>query len=313
MVENGDRKKFIRFAAINLCICTGCYIVLIANGLTNTYDGMWKGSYYVGYSWVIQIGRWFWPIIGKARLNLSPEPFTSIASLLLFVVGNCCVAWQFGHKGSAKGYLVVVASTVNTTVCAMLSYRYMSPTFAFSYLFSILGVLVLREQNWKTWLLSVVYLTLSLGSYQANLGCACILVIFWVVHEITSGADWNRVIRFVVFALTSILFSCLLYKGIWDSVLRFQHIEASSYRGANDLSVLKMIRELPITTLHTYRVYYDYFFTGTIKHNVYQAYPIYKVGIILFFISVVIFMGIQERESKSDCILVSFATNTACS
>lgn len=45
-------------------LCVFAYIVIVSNELTNTYDGLWQGSYYAGYSWVLSIGRWFWPVVG---------------------------------------------------------------------------------------------------------------------------------------------------------------------------------------------------------------------------------------------------------
>lgn len=52
-ISEGKLNQFIRFFIICASVSTLAYIVLISNELTNTYDGMWQGSYYTDYGWVI--------------------------------------------------------------------------------------------------------------------------------------------------------------------------------------------------------------------------------------------------------------------
>ena len=278
-----DWKAQISFAAKSITICIAAFLLLIANGLTNTYDGMWKGAYYDGYHWVISIGRWFWPVIGILRTNKSPEPFTSIISLIIFVVGGCIVTYWFETKSLLKRYVVVLFSVINTSVCAMLSYRFTSPTFAVSYLFSVLAVFILRKPDWKKCIIAIALLAMSLGSYQVNLGCACVLVLLWIVKLIIDGHENREIVRFVVFAAISILISCIGYKVAWDLALKVFSLEASTYRGAGSLSVWNMILSLPKSIQNAYIAYGEYYFKDIIKHNVYQPYIIYKMLFVLLW------------------------------
>lgn len=280
-------KAQISFAAKCTAICSAAFLLLIANGLTNTYDGMWQGSYYVGYDWVIRIGRWFWPVIGALRTNKSPEPFTSIVSLMIFVAGGCIVTYWFETKSLVKRYVVILLSVINTSVCSMLSYRYMSPTFAVSYLFSVLAVFILRKPNWKKCVLAIVLLTASLGSYQTNLGCACVLVLLWTAKMIIDRHENKEIFRFISYVAATVLISCIGYKVIWDLVLKIFSTVASTYRGAESLSVWNMIVSLPKSIPNAYRTYVEFFFKDDIKHNVFQPYMIYKGVVVLLWIVII--------------------------
>ncbi len=279
-----DIKRLARFFAVNWILCTLAYIVLISNELTNTYDGLWKGSYDIGYQWVISIGRWFWPTIGRLRENYSPEPFTSMFSLACHVCGGIIVAYIFGLKDSFRGYIVVLISVVNTAVCSFLSYRYMSPTFAFAYLFAVLGIWQLRECSVRSLIISTVLFTLSLGCYQMNIGCACVFILVLVLWYLQNEADNRKIIKFMGCSAVSMLTAFISYKIIWDIFLKLNHAEASAYKSADKISVISLIKSLPKTFVKTYTTFAEFFFDDHLKKNVYENTAIFKVGIIVFFL-----------------------------
>ena len=64
-------KKDVAFLFSNMIVAVAFFSVMIANGLTNTFDGMWNGTYYVDYKWVVSIGRWLWPILGREYESFS--------------------------------------------------------------------------------------------------------------------------------------------------------------------------------------------------------------------------------------------------
>ena len=109
-LKNKELRRFARFFLFNFLLCVVAYLLLISNELANTYDGLWNGAEYRNYSWVVEIGRWFWPVVGKAQMNVCPEPFTSVLALCFYVLGSCMAAFWFGLKDSFHGYLLVLAA-----------------------------------------------------------------------------------------------------------------------------------------------------------------------------------------------------------
>ena len=286
--ESKELRRFCRFALISLLISLAVYQLLISNELVNTYDALWNGAEYRNYLWVVEIGRWFWPAVGYAQMNICPEPFTSILALTCYVLGSCAVAFWFGMKDSLKGYLLVLTSVISTAVCVSLTYRYTSPTFGLSYLLSVLAAWLLSREKLLPWLASVLCLTLALGLYQSNIGCACVLTLIFVIRLLQDGAERGRVIRFLGRTALSLLFSCAIYKMIWDLSLKLCHVEASSYRGGGDVSVLKILTSLPSSIRDTYLDFYRYFFENELKHNVYQRLAPFRLMIICLMIVTVI-------------------------
>lgn len=257
--------------------------------------------------WLGYIGRWFWPFIGLARLNMSPEPFTSIASIILFTLGSCIVTEWFEVKNSWKKYLIVFLATINTSVCVCLSYRYMSPTFALSYLLSIVGIFCIRkEQTIIRIVIAVSCLTLSMGCYQANIGCSCLLVLLNICLILKTDSSFKKAIRFIVTSALAIMIACIAYKVSWDLVMKITGIVASSYKGANNITIRGILKSIPVTVPNTYRVFVNFFFTDIIKNNAYQRFMLYKGALCIIFCFLVIMGGIQiaKGEKKNTIIYI---------
>ena len=288
ITDKKELRRFCRFALINLLICLAAYQLLISNELVNTHDALWSGAEYRNYLWVVEIGRWLWPAVGLAQMNICPEPFTSILALSFFVLGSCVVAFWFGVKDSARGYLLVLTSVISTAVCADLSHRYMSPVFGLSFLLSVAAAWLLSREKLLSWLASVLCLTLALGLYQANIGCSCVLALIFLIRILQDGAEIRNVFRFIGRTLSSLLCSFVLYKLIWELALKLCHVEVASYRGGGDVSALKIITALPVSILNAYREFYGYFFENELKHNVYQRLAPFRLMLICLMLVTVI-------------------------
>ena len=287
LMEKYNRK--IQIYTITFVLSVMSYSVLIGNELTNTMDGMWHGSLYSGYNWVVSIGRWFWPVVGMMRNNLSPEPFTSVASIALFTYGACLITYLFGVKSQRSAVLVSLNLLVNTAVCVSLSYRFMSPTFALAFLFSVRAVCSLREKKGNRGLffgMAVMFLVASLACYQMDLGCFCIMILLLTVKDMMEREDLKEAGIFILKAGACGAISCCLYKILWDCSLRILKIDAANYKGANQLSVRRMISFFPVRLLDAYKSFFSYYLKNDIKHHVFQSSSFYICVWILFFAGV---------------------------
>ena len=115
------------------------YSLLMINQLVNQYDGLWHGSIsYAGHH-EFTIGRWLWPYLDKLRFFLSPDPVTSIISIVLFILSFILLMDMLETPAGAMRYIASLLFTVSTSVLVSLSYRYMSPTFAAACFFAMLS------------------------------------------------------------------------------------------------------------------------------------------------------------------------------
>ena len=283
--KNYKELLFLTIAAFLL------YSVMIVNELTNTYDGMWRGDYgYVG-AWELSIGRWFWLYLDKFRLGLGAEPALSLLSLASLTFADVIAADLLQIKKGFFRYIFEGLMLANTAVSIYLSYRFMVPTFTFSFLFSILSAWFLqsvfkeREHKALNIFLSILFLMLSLGLYQANLGCLFVILSLLVIQSVWHQKEilFKQRVKHLFGGLLLIGISCIFYAAVWDVHLKLMHVEKSSYHGASGVSIFTILSGLPKTIKEAYFSFFQYFFPGQLN-NIYQKYylPALLLGILVF-------------------------------
>lgn len=293
-----NKKGYVRFIAINMLIGILIYLTMISQHLTNHYEGLWTDPYFNAGIREVYFGQWFCPFIDRLRMGYGGDPFNSYLSLLYFVLGNLFLLDTFAFIGKKKAYLFSAMILASTTISACLSYRYMSPTFGLSYFFSIVAVWILYkvEKTLKSIFFSGTLLCLSLGLYQANLGCSCLLII-GVMFVLCFETDTNKWLRFLIKSILSILFACILYRIIWDLELKFFHITVNPYSDADRMSVSLIIQKFPDRFAKSYSEFYKYFFTNSIKHSIFQ-HPIFY-GSVFFLILLLLLQKVCELFKKA--------------
>lgn len=294
--------KQIAFFSVNLLISFLAYLVLISNELTNTYDGMWKGTYYVEYDWPLQIGRWFWKYVGIMRGSISPEPFTSLMSLTLFTLAGCMIVSMFHiFERPIIATIFVQGITINEAVCIALSYRYMSPTFAFSFFSSISAVYLISKltNKWLAVILSTISITLMLGTYQANLGSTLQLVLLYFLMICYSNEELKEGLLFIARSALSVILGCIAYKIIWELLLKHYGISAADYKSAGDISIKSIVTNLPKQAIFCYKTFIKYFTSNlNMKNNFFQESSLYVISYIVLSISLVVAIGKKHLQNK---------------
>ena len=81
----------------------------------------------------------------------------------------------------------------------------------------------------------------------------------------------------------SLLSSFIVYKIIWDLALKLWQIQAVDYKGADSVTVTKIIAGFPKSFLSTYREFFRYFFQNELKHNIYQRLLAFGALMIVLF------------------------------
>lgn len=291
----------IKLFIINCIFSLLCYITLISQNLTNTYDGLWHSPYFISGSWELSIGRWAWPILDRLRCGYSTDPINSYLTLAFFAAGNVLLFDIFYIVDSKKTYLYSAMILSSTTVCCFLSYNYMSPTFGAAYALSISATWFLVRFNQKpiySILISAIFICFSLGMYQANIGCTCLVMLTYII-VLCMRAQRTNCIKFISHCICSVVLGCASYKILWDIILKTLDINAASYNSADNISVKTILLNLPENVIKTYSKFYLYFWRTPLKHNLFQATLLFKIILILL---VLIFLFGTLRLAKRDII-----------
>ena len=301
MKKTGNLKK-VFFVSFTLCALA--YLVLIANECTNVWDGLWSGSVDTGASWPLKIGRWFWPFITWSRLTVSPEPFTSLLTIALYVLSGCLILSVFSLQDTKAAYWVTLPLGINAVVCMSLSYRYMSPTFGMSVLLNVLGIWLLKtKKNWWTWALATGCFILALGTYQAYIGCAAVLFMACIMQMLIKQEEKKSIVSFALRTAASLLLACVMYKVLWDLALWVTHIEPAGYRGADRVSIGNILTHLPLRVKDAYVDFYSYVMGKTFRHHAFQDTPLYPAAALAFALVSLAPVARLFRSSKSAAIL----------
>lgn len=129
----------LRYFLVMLLFSAVVFFLLISQRLTNTFDGLWNNTWFFGGYWQVVTGRWLWPVIDALRFGIQTEPFNSLLTLSMSALAVTLLRKFFTEKDSVVTYLAGMAVLASTVTEIQLSYRFQSPVFGCSFLFSVLA------------------------------------------------------------------------------------------------------------------------------------------------------------------------------
>lgn len=294
------------------CICfvyaVALYSLLMTHNLTNSVDGLWEGSFYKAGRWEISCGRWFWPVIDRLRGGISVDPITSIIALLIFLVSMIVIVDIFEVKKKIANYLAVLLLISSVIVCVSLSYRYMSITFALSFLFASVAAWIVKvfSENVKisklvlSIFLAACFITLQMGLYQADIGVYLLLLLGIVTVLIYKGAELKRILRFISCGFLSLFFGMLGYVIVLKVSLLVTHVSMSTYNGGSTYGLANTIREFRWRFKDSYWYFSKYYFEGIIKHSFFCNYnfSLWPILLVLFAVSLFVLALIKKNSKR---------------
>ncbi len=307
-------KSFVRenraFFAWMMLFSVVVYFKLMSEELVNCYDGIWEGSYHLAGEWELSLGRWLWYYIDILRLGVSSDPFTSLITLASYSLGLALCFDLFDCKRSFSSYLAGALFLCSQAVLITLSYRYMSPTFGIAFLLGMLGVWLCARLKSFVWglLAGSVFVCLSLGAYQAFVGCVCLAVIGWIITKAREGAP--NVFLLLAKGGGTVLLGGIEYLVMWNLYLWRFHVEKSSYAGADTYSFLNTFLKLPEQILVVFRQFGLYFkdiLCSTLRFGGAKLY-------LLFFVPAAVLIavdiwGVFKRKKSNGIIYLVLAAS----
>jgi len=277
-------KQHKKFMITNWLFGAFLFITLLTHQLTNQYDGFWTPPYYAAARWELSCGRWLWLYLDRIRGRLCIDPFNTYLALIFLVIGITLVLDIFNMLKRKCAYLISFTFMSSTIVSVFLSYRFMSPTFGLSFLLSVLSAwCFIKLYNKKIGLLlSAVFITLSMGCYQACLACTCLLFIaFYITEALNQRADF----KYIGKCILAILLGGIVYKLIWMVHLAAFHMEAGYYNGADSITIGNAITRFPARFIQTYKEFFDYFFHAKFHFNLLQNTPLFVIIFAIILLS----------------------------
>lgn len=286
------------------------YSQLMVHNLVNNYDGIWEWSAHNANAWELSIGRWFWLYLSRLRFGLAPDPVTSIISLAIFAAGIIVSVEVLEVKSRFATILFGVLVLFNPALCSQLSYRYMSPTFATAFLLAVLAVwfAVKIKKVWLSILLGSISVALSMGSYQAFLGCTCVLIIAWFIKGLLSDKDIKACLLSLINPIASVLCGGVLYIIALKLHQKLLHVEMADYLGGDSYSIINTLKNFFTSTKGAYQIGFLFTRDTLIRTNRLAKYHIFTIvwaALLIFIAYEFVKLIVDKKIAKAIALFVA--------
>lgn len=285
------------------------YSFFMTQQLTNNCDGFWQQDYYLAGGWEISCGRWLWPYLDKFLFGIHIDPLTTIGSLAFFVIGYILILDMFkikNKKVAVLGGLLFISSPV---ILVILSYRYMSLTFATSFLLAVFASYFCVKVNSRvvSVVLSMLFVSFSMSFYQAHLAVIGVLGLAFIIYLCIHNISFDKIFEFFVKMAISIIGGGLLYYLLLNIYLKITGTDLGGYMGVSDVSVISILKNLPNGIGKAYQSFFAFFFKRLFKYNVFDGKRFLLVFGIFFgimMLSIILYV-FRKNTYKAVIVLLS--------
>lgn len=305
-----DKKYF----CVMLGFAVMVYFPLISLKLTNTVDGLWTTAEYMAGAWELSNGRWFWLVTSFLRFSLQLEPINAVVCLVLVSLGVTKLHMTFKtvHEGrtSCLDWLAGLCYLANTVIGCYLSFAHQSVEFGLAFYLSVLAaVCVIRSRSIAAGIAQGAFLlALSLGLYQTDLACFCMVLLAWFLVLLFRGEEGIKLRYYIAKCLGSAVCGAALYWGILQIILKISGVAMTNYQGGASTSPLNMLKSLPQSIVKCYAQFWDYFFGDTVRHNVLQSFGVlYALAFLVVGAALVHRLAVVLRRKDAETAFYAVA------
>lgn len=305
-----DKKYF----CVMLGFAVMVYFPLISLKLTNTVDGLWTTAEYMAGVWELSNGRWFWLMTSFLRFSLQLEPINAVVCLVLVSLGVTKLHMTFKtvHEGrtSCLDWLAGLCYVSNVVVGCYLSFHFIAPEYGFSFFFAMLATEhVIRGKSAVSSIVpAAVLLALSLGLYQTNLACFCLVLLAYFLLLLFRNGEKQKIREHICKSLASAVCGAALYWGILQIILKISGVAMANYQGGASISPLNMLKSLPQSIVKCYAQFWDYFFGDTVRHTVLQSFGVlYALAFLVVGAALVRRLAVVLRRKDAETAFYAVA------
>ena len=307
-----DKKYFLVMLGFSAFV----FFPLIALRLTNTVDGLWTTTEYMAGTWELSNGRWFWLVTSFLRFSLQLEPINAVVCLVLVSLGVTKLHMTFktvregGGGTTCLDWLAGLCYLANTVIGCYLSFAHQSVEFGLAFYLSVLAaVCVIRSRSIAAGVAQGAFLlALSLGLYQADLACFCMVLLAWFLVLLFRGEERIKLRCYIAKCLGSAVCGAALYWEILQIILKISGVAMTNYQGGASASPLNMLKSLPQSIAKCYAQFWDYFFGDTVRHNVLQSFGVlYALAFLVVGAALVRRLAVVLRRKDAETAFYAVA------
>ena len=155
---------------------------------------------------------------------------------------------------------------------------------------------------------AAVLLALSLGLYQTNLACFCLVLLAYFLLLLFRNGEKQKIREHICKSLASAVCGAALYWGILQIILKISGVAMANYQGGASISPLNMLKSLPQSIVKCYAQFWDYFFGDTVRHTVLQSFGVlYALAFLVVGAALVRRLAVVLRRKDAETAFYAVA------
>ncbi len=312
---NKDRIALIIFTIIFGFMA---HIIFITGNIA-TQDSLWLGfSYSKPGSWEISLGRW--GILLVERLNnfvMIPSVVTTL-DIILIAISVVFICDIFNFKNRLSRFITISVIILSPAIYITFFYIHTSLAYCFAFLFSTISIWFLYKFKYKKigFIVSALSIVATLALYQSYIGVMVgICIMYNVISLLRDEKEIKEVFLFIGKAILSVLIGAIVYYSLTSIIFKIFNLNLSTYNGADEISILSLIKNLKQTIPSCYTKFFDYFISDNLFYNTnYRRELLWGLlGIISIVVFIIRLSKLKGSSSKDKCVKIILSIIFTCS
>ncbi len=172
--------------------------------------------------------------------------------------------------------------------------------YCLAFLTSVLSIYFLMKKNKKSIAISLMFIIFTLGIYQAFL--VIITGLLFLVNIIKYIEEKELKAKELLFEVIVISIGMILYYIFLNIILFITGTELASYRGANSLSIIDMLKNIPHNIIYSYKEFIQILTKNSLLFN--TNYDHLVINLFLWLFLVIFFIVFILKNFKKDIPLL---------
>ena len=190
---------------------------------------------------MISLGRWFLAVCCSLSSFYDLPFLNGITAIVFHALGAVCICRMLNVQKKITAGLVGALIVSFPTVTSVMMYNYVADGYAISFFLSTLAALYMTKEK-PNYLVASLLIALSAGIYQAYINVTIMLVLLYLIDEMTfKNVSFRVVLKKCAYMLLSGILGVALYAIILKILLGIFSVELLDYQGANATASLSNI------------------------------------------------------------------------
>lgn len=298
-----EERKRIKWIIASVFI-TGIfsYFLLMVYGYTCP-DGIIEGLYYyTNADWALANGRWAIRYLNYFIGHNVVIPFIVVILYCLLVALSMIFITEIFRINKIV-HLILASSIMIASPCVItiLPFTYMALSYALAFLGSVLYCYLGKKGGIYN-IGAIIFLLITMGSYQSYIGSAVLLIILIFLYELLSGYSIRLLLKQLVNYCFTGITACILDIAIYKSEIYLRKTYEADRLEL--FGIRTIISSLSTSIRKAYRSFFEYFMDGMLQRQYFYAVILLCAIIILMSLSI----GLCRKKQymKAGMIAITF-------